>query len=149
MRAVVQRVAQARVTVKGQVIGAIGLGLVVLVAVGKDDAPEAPNAMAEKIAKLRIFADDEGKMNLSLSDVGGSVLAISQFTLYGDTHGQRRPSFIRAAPVEQGRAGYDEFVRALRALGVPVETGLFQAHMSVELTNDGPVTILIDSSKLF
>jgi D-aminoacyl-tRNA deacylase len=149
MRAVVQRVTQARVTVNGQVVGAIGLGFVVLVAVGKDDAPEVPTAMAEKIAKLRIFADDEGKMNLSLSDVGGSVLAISQFTLYGDTHGQRRPSFIRAAPAEQGRAGYDEFVRALRALGVPVETGLFQAHMSVELTNDGPVTILIDSSKLF
>jgi D-tyrosyl-tRNA(Tyr) deacylase len=105
--------------------------------------------MADKVAKLRIFDDQNGKMNLSLADVGGAVLAVSQFTLYGDTHGQRRPSFIGAAPAEEGRAGYDEFVRALRALEVRVETGIFQAHMTVELANDGPVTILIDSSKLF
>jgi D-aminoacyl-tRNA deacylase len=149
MRAVIQRVTQARVSVDGSVIGEIGRGLLVLVAVGRDDTPDAAKTMAQKIAKLRVFDDDQGKMNLSLSEVGGSVLAVSQFTLYGDTHGQRRPSFIRAAPVEQGRAGYEEFVCALRALGLRVETGLFQAHMSLESVNDGPVTILIDSSKLF
>jgi D-tyrosyl-tRNA(Tyr) deacylase len=149
MRAVVQRVTQARVIVDGKTVGEIGRGLVVLVGVGRDDARDAPAAMAAKIAKLRIFDDPEGKMNLALPDVNGAVLAISQFTLYGDTHGQRRPSFLGAAPAEQGRSGYDEFVRALRDLGVPVETGVFQAHMSVELTNDGPVTILIDSTKLF
>jgi len=149
MRAVIQRVTEARVRVDGQVVGEICHGLVVLVAVGRDDAATVPAMMAEKIAKLRIFDDGQGKMNLSLADVGGSVLAVSQFTLYGDTHGQRRPSFIRAAPSDQGRAGYEEFVHALRGLGLRVETGLFQAHMSVELVNDGPVTILIDSSKLF
>ena len=149
MRAVIQRVTHARVLVDSRVTGEIGRGLVVLIAVGKDDPAAAPAAMAEKIAKLRIFNDESGKMNLALADVGGTVLAVSQFTLYGDTHGQRRPSFIGAASAEQGRAGYDEFVRALRALGVRVETGLFQAHMSLELTNDGPVTILIESSKLF
>jgi len=149
MRAVIQRVTHARVLVDSRVTGEIGRGLVVLIAVGKDDPAAAPAAMAEKIAKLRIFNDESGKMNLALADVGGTVLAVSQFTLYGDTHGQRRPSFIGAASAEQGRAGYDEFVRALRALGVRVETGVFQAHMSLELTNDGPVTILIESSKLF
>ncbi len=149
MRAVIQRVIHARVLVDSQVIGEIGRGLVVLVAVRKDDPPAAAAAMAGKVAKLRIFDDENGKMNLALADVGGAVLAVSQFTLYGDTHGQRRPSFIRAAPPEEGRSGYDEFVRELRALGVRVETGVFQAHMTVELANDGPVTILIDSSKLF
>jgi D-tyrosyl-tRNA(Tyr) deacylase len=149
MRAVVQRVTHARVVVDGQVTGEIGRGFVVLVAVGREDGPGVPAAMAGKIAKLRIFDDEQGKMNLSLGDVDGGVLAVSQFTLYGDTHGQRRPSFLSAAPAEQGRAGYEDFVRALRALGVRVETGVFQAHMSVELTNDGPVTILIDSTKLF
>jgi D-aminoacyl-tRNA deacylase len=135
--------------VDGQVTGEIGKGLMVLVGVGRDDAETVPAAMATKVAKLRIFDDDKGKMNLTLAEVGGAVLAVSQFTLYGDTHGQRRPSFLGAAPAEQGRAGYEEFVRALRALGVQVETGVFQAHMSVELVNDGPVTILIDSTKLF
>jgi D-aminoacyl-tRNA deacylase len=149
MRAVIQRVTSARVIVDGQVKGEIGRGLVVLVAVGRDDADTVPATMATKIAKLRIFDDQEGKMNLSLGDVGGAVLAISQFTLYGNAHGQNRPSFLGAAPAEQGREGYEEFVRALRALGVQVETGVFQAHMSVELVNDGPVTILIDSTKLF
>jgi D-tyrosyl-tRNA(Tyr) deacylase len=149
MRAVIQRVAHARVLVDGQVSGEIERGLVVLVAVGRDDADSVGAAMAAKVVKLRIFDDEQGKMNLSLSEAGGAVLAVSQFTLYGDTHGQRRPSFLGAAPAEQGRAGYEEFVRALRALGVRVETGVFQAHMSVELTNDGPVTILIDSTKLF
>lgn len=148
MRAVVQRVTHACVFVDGQVTGEIARGLVVLVAVGREDGPDVPAAMAGKIAKLRIFDDEQGKMNLSLGEVDGAVLAVSQFTLYGDTHGQRRPSFLGAAPAEQGRAGYEEFVRALKALGVRVETGVFQAHMSVELTNDGPVTILIDSAKL-
>lgn len=149
MRAVIQRVAHARVLVDGQVSGEIERGLVVLVAVGRDDTDSVAAAMAAKIAKLRIFDDEQGKMNLSLGEAGGAVLAVSQFTLYGDTHGQRRPSFLGAAPAEQGRAGYEEFVRVLRALGVRVETGVFQAHMSVELANDGPVTILIDSTKLF
>lgn len=149
MRAVIQRVAHARVLVDGQVSGEIERRLVVLVAVGRDDTDSVAAAMAAKIAKLRIFDDEQGKMNLSLGEAGGAVLAVSQFTLYGDTHGQRRPSFLGAAPAEQGRAGYEEFVRVLRALGVRVETGVFQAHMSVELANDGPVTILIDSTKLF
>ena len=149
MRAVVQRVSSARVLVEGKVEGEIGRGLVVLVAVGRDDADAVPAAMAAKIAKLRIFDDEQGKMNITLGEVGGAVLAISQFTLYGDTHGQRRPSFLGAAPAEQGRAGYDKFVDALRELGVRVETGVFQAHMAVDLVNDGPVTILIDSTKLF
>lgn len=149
MRAVIQRVSSARVLADGHVTGEIGRGLVVLVAVGRDDAEAVPAAMAARIVKLRIFDDENGKMNLSLGDVGGAVLAVSQFTLYGDTHGQRRPSFLGAAPAEQGRVGYEDFVQALRNLGVTVETGVFQAHMSLELVNDGPVTILIDSSKLF
>jgi D-tyrosyl-tRNA(Tyr) deacylase len=142
-------VSDARVLVAGSVMGEIGRGLVVLVAVGRDDAGTVPAAMAAKVAKLRIFDDEQGKMNLALADVNGAVLVISQFTLYGSTHGQNRPSFLGAAPAEQGIAGYEEFVRALRELGVRVQTGVFQAHMSLELTNDGPVTILIDSTKLF
>jgi D-aminoacyl-tRNA deacylase len=149
MRAVVQRVSRARVTVDGRVTGEIGPGLVVLVAVGRDDTAATAASMAEKAANLRIFADDAGKMNRSLVDTAGAALAISQFTLYGDARGQRRPSFIEAAPSELGKALYEEFVRALRALGVRVETGVFQAHMSVELVNDGPVTILLDSDKAF
>jgi len=149
MRAVIQRVSQARVAVDGRVTGEIGKGLVALVAVGRNDAPETAASMAEKIVRLRIFDDPQGKMNLSLLDVGGAVLAVSQFTLYGDARGQRRPSFIQAAPPEQGKILYEKFVAALQALGVPVGTGVFQAHMSLELTNDGPVTILLDSDKLF
>jgi len=149
MRAVVQRVTRARVLVDGRVTGEIEKGLVVLVAVGRNDSPNTPAEMARRLAQLRIFDDDAGKMNHSLFDVGGAVLAVSQFTLYGDARGQRRPSFLGAAPPEQGRAGYDEFVRALEALKVRVATGIFQAHMSVELVNDGPVTILLDSDKLF
>jgi D-aminoacyl-tRNA deacylase len=149
MRAVIQRVTRARVVVEGRVTGEIGAGLVALVAVGRDDLPETASSMAEKIVNLRIFNDDQGKMNRSLLDTGGAVLAVSQFTLYGDARGQRRPSFIQAAPPDKGNAGYEEFVRALRALNVRVETGVFQAHMSVELVNDGPVTILLDSDKLF
>jgi D-aminoacyl-tRNA deacylase len=149
MRAVVQRVSRARVLVDARVTGEIEAGLLVLVAVGRNDSTATPASMAEKIAHLRIFNDDQGKINRSVLDTGGAVLAVSQFTLYGDARGQRRPSFVQAAPPDQGQAGYDEFVRALQSLGVRVETGVFQAHMSVELTNDGPVTILLDSEKLF
>jgi D-aminoacyl-tRNA deacylase len=149
MRAVVQRVSRARVNVDGRTTGEIGPGLVVLVAVGKEDTAATAGAMAEKVANLRIFGDEAGRMNRSLLETGGAALAISQFTLYGDARGQRRPSFIQAAPPELGKALYEEFVRALQALGVRVETGVFQAHMSVELVNDGPVTILLDSDKVF
>jgi D-tyrosyl-tRNA(Tyr) deacylase len=149
MRAVVQRVSRASVSVDGHTTGEIGPGLVVLVAVGKEDTAATASAMAEKVANLRIFGDDAGKMNRSLLDTGGAALAISQFTLYGDARGQRRPSFIQGAPPELGKALYEEFVRALQALGLRVETGVFQAHMSVELVNDGPVTILLDSAKTF
>jgi D-tyrosyl-tRNA(Tyr) deacylase len=149
MRAVLQRVSKASVAVDGRVTGEIGAGLVVLVAVGREDTPATAASMAEKVVNLRIFNDDQGKMNRSLLDVGGSVLAISQFTLYGDARGQRRPSFLQAAPPEQGKALYEEFVHALKAVGARVETGVFQAHMAVELVNDGPVTILLDSEKTF
>lgn len=149
MRAVVQRVTHARVSVEGRVTGEIDAGLVVLVAVGREDTSTTPASMAERIVNLRIFNDDLGKMNRSLLDTGGAILAVSQFTLYGDARGQWRPSFIGAAPPDEGRAGYEEFVRALQALNVRVETGVFQAHMSVEIVNDGPVTILLDSDKLF
>ena len=149
MRAVLQRVSRARVIVDGSVTGEIGPGLVVLIAVGREDASATAAGMAEKIVNLRIFGDDQGKMNRSVLDTGGAILTVSQFTLYGDARGQRRPSFIQAAPPELGKALYDEFVVALRALGVRVETGVFQAHMSLELTNDGPVTILLDSDKAF
>lgn len=149
MRTVIQRVSKARVLVDGRVTGEIGHGVVALVAVGRNDAPETASAMAEKVAKLRIFDDAAGKMNLSLLDVRGSLLAVSQFTLYGDARGQRRPSFIQAAPPELGKALYEKFVEASKALGVQVEKGIFQAHMSLELSNDGPVTILVDSEKLF
>ena len=144
-----QRVSRASVSVRGKVTGEIGPGLVVLVAVGKEDTVTTASAMAEKVANLRIFGDDAGKMNRSLLDTGGAALAISQFTLYGDARGQRRPSFIQAGAPELGKALYEQFVRALRALGVRVETGVFQAHMAVELVNDGPVTILLDSEKVF
>jgi D-tyrosyl-tRNA(Tyr) deacylase len=149
VRAVLQRVSCARVTVDGQVIGEIGPGLVVLVAVGRNDTLGSAATMAERVVNLRIFNDEQGKINRSLLDTGGALLAVSQFTLYGDARGQRRPSFIQAAPPELGRALYEEFVRAVGALGVRVATGVFQAHMSVELTNDGPMTILLDSDKLF
>ena len=136
-------------SVDGKVTGEIGPGLVVLIAVGKEDTVTTASAMAEKVANLRIFGDDAGKMNRSLLDTGGAALAISQFTLYGDARGQRRPSFIQAGAPELGKALYEEFVRELRGLGVRVETGVFQAHMAVELVNDGPVTILLDSEKVF
>jgi D-aminoacyl-tRNA deacylase len=149
MRAVVQRVSSARVSVEGRVTGEIDGGLAVLLAVGREDTETTAKLMAEKIVNLRIFNDADGKMNLSLLDIHGALLAVSQFTLYGDARGGRRPSFIQAAPPELGKALYEEFIRAVLELGVRVETGVFQAHMSVELVNDGPVTILLDSDKLF
>jgi len=147
VRAVIQRVTRASVTVEGRVTGEIGAGLLVLLGVSRTDNPESAAYLAEKIANLRIFSDEAGKMNLSLLDVGGSALLVSQFTLYGDTRGGRRPSYIQAAPPEQANLLYEEFVRSIRSLGVPVQTGVFQAHMRVELVNDGPVTILLDSEK--
>jgi len=149
MRAVIQRVSKARVTVEGRVTGEIGAGLVVLLGVGREDNPEAAAYLAEKSANLRIFNDAEGKINRSLIDVGGAALVVSQFTLYGDARGGRRPGFTSAAPPEEANRLYEEFVRVLRGLNVSVETGVFQTHMEVELTNDGPVTILLDSEKLF
>jgi D-tyrosyl-tRNA(Tyr) deacylase len=148
VRAVIQRVTRASVTVEGRVAGEIGAGLLVLLGVNRTDNPESAAYLAEKIANLRIFSDEAGKMNLSLLDVGGSALLVSQFTLYGDTRGGRRPSYIQAAPPEQASRLYEEFVRSIRALGVPVQTGVFQAHMQIELVNDGPVTILLDSEKM-
>jgi D-aminoacyl-tRNA deacylase len=149
MRAVVQRVSRARVTVETSVAGEIGAGLVILLGVGRDDTSAVATSMAERIANLRIFEDDQGKMNRSLLEVRGSALVVSQFTLYGDARGQRRPSFIAAAPPEQAKNLYQEFCAALRKLGITVATGVFQAMMSVELVNEGPVTILLDSNKTF
>lgn len=149
MRAVVQRVSRARVTVDGNITGEISDGLMILLGVGRDDTSAVANNMAGKIANLRIFEDDQRKMNRSLLDVKGSALVVSQFTLYGDARGQRRPSFIAAAPPAQARKLYEEFCEALGKLGVSVAKGVFQAMMSVELVNEGPVTILLDSDKTF
>src|SRR5215469_5821364 len=149
MRAVLQRVSRARVTVEGRVTGEIGAGLMILLGVGKADTSAVAASLAEKCANLRIFEDAQGKMNLSILDTRGSALVVSQFTLYGDARGQRRPSFISAAPPEQANALYEAFCEALRKLDVTVATGIFQAMMSVELVNEGPVTILIDSDKTF
>ena len=149
MRAVVQRVSRARVIVDGSVTGEITGGLVVLLGVGRDDTSAVASGMAEKISNLRIFEDDQRKMNCSLLDVKGSALVVSQFTLYGDARGQRRPSFVAAAPSEQAKIVYEEFAEALSRWGVAVATGVFAAMMSVELVNEGPVTILLDSDKTF
>jgi D-tyrosyl-tRNA(Tyr) deacylase len=149
MRAVVQRVSKARVLVDDRITGEIGVGLVVLLGVGQGDTSVAAKYLAEKTATLRIFADDAGKMNRSLVDIGGAALVVSQFTLYGDARGQRRPSFVKAAPPDEANRLYEEYCAALRTLAVHVETGIFQAMMVIELTNDGPVTILLDSEKLF
>ena len=149
MRAVVQRVSRARVTVQNSMTGEIATGFVILLGIGRNDTPAVAVHLAEKIANLRIFEDDQGKMNRSLLDAAGSALVVSQFTLYGDARGQRRPSFIAAAPPEQAKTLYEEFNEALRSLGVTVATGVFQAMMSVELLNEGPVTILLDSDKTF
>lgn len=144
MRAVVQRVSRAAVRVDGETVGAIGRGFVVLVGFAPGDAEPALAWMAEKLVGLRVFADAEDKMNLALGDVGGAMLVVSQFTLYGDASKGRRPSFIGAAPPEQAEALYDRFVALLRERGVPVETGRFRAMMDVELVNDGPVTLLLE-----
>jgi len=149
MRAVLQRVSRARVTVGGDVTGEIGAGLMILLGVGREDSSATASTLAEKAANLRIFADENEKMNLSLLDVKGGALVVSQFTLYADASGGRRPSFTAAAQPELAKALYQEFCQALRELGVPVGTGIFQAMMSVELVNEGPVTILLDSEKTF
>ena len=150
MRAVVQRVSEARVRVGDRTTGEIGRGLLVFVGVGRDDGPDDVKYMAAKLPALRIFEGADGKgIDRSLVDVGGSILLVSQFTLYGDVRGQRRPSFVAAAPPETARALYEDLVRELRAAPVPVETGEFQAMMRVELVNDGPVTLLIDSQRTF
>jgi D-tyrosyl-tRNA(Tyr) deacylase len=145
MRAVLQRVTRARVLVEGRTVGEIAAGLLVLIGVGKDDTPAVAAQLAEKTAQLRIFNDTQGKMNISLLENGGAALVVSQFTLYGDVHKGRRPAFGGAAPPAEAKHLYDEYVRRLRATGVRVETGVFQARMEVELVNDGPVTILLDS----
>jgi D-tyrosyl-tRNA(Tyr) deacylase len=149
MRAVLQRVSRASVRVEERVTGEIGVGLMILLGVGTSDTMETAASVAEKVARLRIFEDDDGKMNRSLLDVNGSALVVSQFTLYGDARGQRRPSYLGAARPEQAKLLYEEFCSAMRKLGVQVETGVFQAMMSVELVNEGPVTLLLDSDKTF
>ena len=149
MRAVVQRVSRANVTVEGRITGQIETGLMILLGVSRDDTSPVAVSMAEKIANLRIFGDEQGKMNKSLLEVKGEALVVSQFTLYGDARGQRRPSFMAAAPPDKAVALYEEFSAALRELGVTVATGVFQTTMSVELVNEGPVTILLDSDKAF
>ena len=149
MRAVLQRVSRAQVTVESRVTGSIASGLMILLGVGLTDTATVATSMAEKCANLRIFEDEQGKMNKSLIDVKGAALVVSQFTLYGDARGQRRPSFIAAARPEQAVALYEEFCSALRQLRVEVQTGVFQTTMSVELVNEGPVTILLDSDKTF
>lgn len=136
-------------TVDGDIAGEIADGLLILLGVARNDTSAVAVSMAERIAHLRIFEDEQRKMNRSLLDVRGSALVVSQFTLYGDTRGQRRPSFVAAAPSEQAKKLYEEFVEALRKLGVTVGTGVFGAMMSVELVNEGPVTILLDSDKTF
>jgi D-tyrosyl-tRNA(Tyr) deacylase len=149
MRAVVQRVSRAKVTIKDWVSGEIGLGLLVLLGVGRDDGEADATYLAEKVAGLRIFEDHEGKMNRSVIDIGGSVLAVSQFTLYGDVRRGKRPSFDAAAPPDVARRLYEFFVQQIQTLGLRCETGRFQEMMQVELVNEGPVTILLDSKKEF
>jgi D-aminoacyl-tRNA deacylase len=147
MRAVVQRVSEARVVVQGEIVGRIGEGLLVLLGIHRDDTAADVPWLADKIAGLRIFNDADGKMNVGLREVNGALLVVSQFTLYGDCQKGRRPSFIEAAPPEVAEPLYEQFVNALRALGVPVETGRFGADMQVELVNDGPVTLIVEKEK--
>lgn len=149
MRAVIQRVKRAKVTVKGEITGEIGGGLLVLLGVGRGDDEAAADYLAAKTVGLRVFEDGDGKMNLAVTDVGGAVLAVSQFTLYGDVRKGKRPSFDDAAKPETARALYEHYVGRIRAAGVRCETGRFQEMMDVELVNDGPVTILVDSGKSF
>jgi D-tyrosyl-tRNA(Tyr) deacylase len=149
MRAVVQRVTRAQVTVDEKVVGSIGRGLLVLLAVAQADSEADADYLADKIAGLRIFEDEAGKMNLDTASVGGKILAVSQFTLYGDVRRGKRPSFDAAAPPKRARQLYEYFVERIRAAGFTCETGRFQETMQVELVNDGPVTILLDSTKAF
>lgn len=149
MRAVVQRVSQARVEVAGQVVGAIGPGLLVLLGVGQADTPAQAHWLADKIAGLRVFPDQDDKLNLCLAQVGGACLVVGQFTLWGDCAQGRRPSFGRAATGEQARPLYEAFVQRLRGQGLTVATGSFGAMMDVHLVNQGPVTLLLDSEKTF
>lgn len=149
MRAVVQRVSRAQVRVDGAVTGSVERGLLALLGVARGDGPDDARAMADKLAALRIFEDPDGKMNLSVADVGGGVLVVSQFTLLGDARKGNRPGFTDAAPPEEANALYQTACELLRAKGLPVAQGVFRAHMEVELVNDGPVTILLDSRKLF
>ena len=144
MKAVIQRVSSASVTVDGQVVGQIGQGIMVLLGVEKGDAEASADWLAEKIAGLRIFEDEAGKMNRALTDIGGAVLAVSQFTLAGNCDKGRRPSFDTAAPADEGRRLYDYFVEALKRQNVPVQTGIFQADMQVALVNNGPVTFVLE-----
>ena len=148
MRAVVQLVSHASVTVEGEVTGRIDRGLMVLLGVAEGDTPKDLQYIIDKVVGLRVFEDAEGKMNLSVKDVGGKILAVSQFTLYGDCRHGKRPSFTTAAKPEFANELYEEFVAGCQAAGVEVETGRFRTHMLVELENDGPVTILLDSSKI-
>jgi D-aminoacyl-tRNA deacylase len=149
MRAVVQRVMRAEVRVDGKAVGRIGPGLMVLVGIAKEDSLDTGKALAEKIVRLRIFDDQEGRMNLDVREAGGAVLAVSEFTLYGDCRKGRRPNYTRAAPPDGALPLYHAFVESLKALGVKVETGQFRAMMDVDLVNDGPVTLLIDSDRTF
>ncbi|HVO20459.1 MAG TPA: D-aminoacyl-tRNA deacylase [Anaeromyxobacter sp.] len=149
MRAVVQRVSRAQVRVDGAVSGEVGRGLVVLLGVARGDGADDARSLAEKVALLRVFEDAAGKMNLSVLDVGGAALVVSQFTLLGDGRKGNRPSFIEAAPPGEADGLYQAFCQHLRGRGLAVATGVFRAHMEVELVNDGPVTILLDSKKLF
>ncbi|VVS95483.1 D-aminoacyl-tRNA deacylase [Desulfoluna spongiiphila] len=145
MRAVVQRVSEGSVRVEEDVTGAIETGLMVLLGVGRGDTDKEARYLADKISGLRIFEDEAGKMNRSLEDVGGAMLVVSQFTLYGDCSKGRRPSFIDAAPPQEADELYTTFIEAVRFKGIPVETGRFQTHMQVSLTNDGPVTLIVES----
>jgi D-aminoacyl-tRNA deacylase len=149
VRAVVQRVSRAEVRVDGRATGAVGAGFAVLLGVGRDDAEADARLLADKVAALRVFEDPEGKMNLALAEVGGGVLVVSQFTLFGDARKGNRPSFVDAAAPELANALYERFCAMLREKGLPVATGVFRATMEVELVNDGPVTILLDSRRLF
>ncbi|MGC8718802.1 MAG: D-aminoacyl-tRNA deacylase [Thermodesulforhabdaceae bacterium] len=149
MRAVVQRVKEAKVEVKGEMVGSIGKGLLVFLGVAQDDSEDDISYIVDKLLHVRIFEDDQGKMNRSVMDIGGAILVVSQFTLYGDCRKGRRPSFTNAAHPEHAERLYEECVKKLKEAGIPVATGKFREMMDVHLINDGPVTILLDSKRLF